>query len=410
METFKKAILSTVFVATLPLGMAAQVKTGIDVLEEHQYSELKGKRIGLLTNPTGVNRQLCSTIDLLHDAPGVQLTTLFAPEHGVRGDIYAGEKVAHTTDAATGLPVYSLHGSVKKPTAQMLKDVDAIVYDIQDIGCRSYTFISTLGLLMESAAENGKEVIVLDRPNPLGGEKVEGPLVEDGCFSFISQYEIPYIYGLTPGELALWINARRPEAKRCRLTVVKMEGWSRSMTFAETGLPWVPTSPHIPSAQTAFFYPATGIIGELGQLNNGVGYTLPFQMVAAQWIKADEMAANLNAREIEGIRFRPIVVQPFFGSDAQKKIEGVQVYITDYKAARLTEVQWHIVDALSKLYPAHKLFAPAKGKSFTMFDYANGTRQVRTLLQRGATMDELQQLWRKDEEKFRQTSRQFYLY
>ena len=257
------------------------VKTGLEVLVESDFAPLQGKRVGLVTNPSGVDRNLVSTVDILANAPGVNLVALYGPEHGVRGSEHAGDHVtSEPRDPATGLPVYSLYGSTRKPTAEMLKDIDVMVYDIQDNGCRSYTFISTLGLVMSACAEAGIEVVVLDRPNPLGGLQVDGPLVEDGYFSFVGMYRIPYVYGLTVGELATMINEEgmnrgqkgTDKFRKCHLTVVEMEGWRRDMLFQETGLPWVMSSPHIPQASSAQAYPCSGIAGDMGSyLNIGVG-------------------------------------------------------------------------------------------------------------------------------------------
>lgn len=294
------------------LSLTAQVLPGIEVLRRGGFKELQGKRVGLITNPSGVDNSLRSTVDILHEAPGVKLTALFAPEHGVRGDVPAGEKVATGVDPVTGVKVYSLYGSTRKPTPEMLADVDVLVYDIQDNGCRSYTFISTMGLAMEQCARLGKEFVVLDRPNPLGGNKVEGPLTEPDCISFVSQYPIPYIYGLTPGELARMLVGEKliKTDKPLKLTVVPMEGWNRSMRFADTGMPWVLPSPHIPSAETAVYYPATGIVGELDYLSIGVGYTLPFRTFAAPWINGKQLADALNDLHIPGVAFRPIHYKP----------------------------------------------------------------------------------------------------
>lgn len=197
------------------------IKTGIEVLKEQNFKCLEGKRVGLITNPTGVDNHLISTIDILHEAPNVNLVALYGPEHGVRGDVHAGDKVDNANDSSTGLPVYSLYGKTRKPTPEMLKDIDVLVYDIQDIGCRSFTYISTMGVAMEAAAENNKEFIVLDRPNPIGGLKIEGNVVEDGYISFVSQFKIPYLYGLTCGELALMLNGEQMLSKPCNLHVVK---------------------------------------------------------------------------------------------------------------------------------------------------------------------------------------------
>jgi uncharacterized protein YbbC (DUF1343 family) len=293
----------------IPLFAFAQVKPGIEVLREGEFACLKGKRVGLVTNPTGVDKQLKSTVDILFEAEGVNLVALYGPEHGVRGDIPAGEKVENQIDAKTGLKVHSLYGKTRKPTPEMLQGVDVLVYDIQDIGCRSYTFISTMGLVMNAAKEQNKEVVILDRPNPLGGEKVEGSGVSQGYFSFVSQFDIPYIYGLTCGELANYLN----QEIGCKLTVVPMQGWKRHMRFEDTGLPWVPTSPQIPSTTAAILYPATGIIGEMGFLNIGVGYTLPFQVMTAPWVKSVELTEVLNAKQLLGVVFRPILYKPLFG-------------------------------------------------------------------------------------------------
>lgn len=274
------------------------VKTGIEVLRDGGFEQLKGKRVGLITNPTGVDANLKSTIDILHEADGVTLTALFAPEHGVRGDVHAGDQVDNMVDPATGVTVYSIFGKTHKPTPEMLADVDVLLYDIQDIGCRSYTFISSMGEAMEACAELGKKFMVLDRPNPVGGNKVEGCLVEPGYESFVSRFPIPYLYGLTPGELAVYLNEEGLlKGPKCDLEVVPMQGWTREMSYEATGLPWILPSPHIPSPELALFYPVTGILGELYCMQIGVGYTLPFKLVAAPWVDGQKLAERLNAPE-----------------------------------------------------------------------------------------------------------------
>ncbi len=354
------------------VSASARVKTGIEVLRDGGFGALQGKRIGLLTNPTGVDAELNSTIDILHAAKGVELAVLFAPEHGVRGDIAAGASVANQKDARTGLRVYSLYGSTKKPTREMLAGLDAMVYDIQDIGCRSYTFISTMGKAMEACSETGVEFIVLDRPNPLGGKRVEGPMTVDAdCRSFVSQYSIPYVYGLTAGELALWINKTQLGGK-CRLKVIKMEGWDRSMTFDRTGLPWVPTSPNIPTAETAMFYPATGIMGELGSISIGANYTMPFRVAVNETVDAQKLAAKLNDMKVPGVRFRPVYIQP-----GGKRQQGVQVYILDPDKANLTAIQFHILRAFIAL--GHNPFDVPTAR-LNMFDKVCGTKSLRPIL------------------------------
>ena len=395
------------------------VKTGIDVLESNGFKQLQGKKIGLVTNPSGVNNKLVSTVDILANAPGVELVALYGPEHGVRGDIHAGDKVSDDVDPKTGVPVYSLYGKTRKPTPEMLKDVDAIVYDIQDNGCRSFTFISTLGLLMEAAAENGKEVIVLDRPNPLGGNKVEGNLVEAGNFSFVSQFEIPYLYGLTVGELAKMLNEEgmlkgekgtNDTIVKCNLTVVPMEGWSRDMVYTDTKLPWVLPSPHMPQAETSYYYPATGILGELGYMSIGVGYTLPFQMVAAQWINAAEFADALNALALPGVTFRPINVKPFYSVGKGENMGGVQIYITDYEKAHLTSIQFYIMQEIARMYPEHEVMANANTGRFRMFDLVSGTNFIREKFTETKQYKDIEAYWNKDVESFKQKSAKYYLY
>lgn len=299
----KKFILS-IFVMATALTAAAITKPGVEVLRDHGFKELAGKRVGLITNPTGVDNNLKSTVDILHEAGNVELVALFGPEHGVRGDVHAGDEFDNTVDPATGVKVYSIYGKTKKPTAEMLKGIDALVYDIQDIGCRSFTFVSTLGLALEACAENDIEFVVLDRPNPIGGNRVEGNLVEDGFYSFVSQFKVPYLYGLTPGEMARFLNGERMVAggKQAKLTVVPMEGWTREMTFDKTGMPWILPSPHIPQPVTSYYYPATGILGELYYVSIGVGYTLPFQLICADWINAEEFSARMNALNLPGVK------------------------------------------------------------------------------------------------------------
>ena len=388
-----------------------KVKTGIEVLIEQDFAPLAGKRVGLITNPTGVDSQLRSTIDILHEARNVNLVALFAPEHGVRGNVYAGDKVNSSTDSKTGIPVHSLYGKSRKPTAAMLKGIDVLVYDIQDIGCRSYTFISTMGLAMQAAAEQGIEFMVLDRPNPLGGYRVEGCPVEDGFTSFVSQYAIPYIYGLTCGELAQLLNDERmicPQA--CKLTVVAMKGWSRDMDYDETGLPWVLPSPHIPEPISAYYYPLSGIAGELGTISIGVGYTMPFQLFAAEWIDAEQLAQRLNSLNLPGLAFRPIHYTPFYAMGKGTRLQGVQVHITDRDRATLSEVQFYVIQELASLYPQHKVFDQAEQSRLNMVDKVCGTSQIRQLFTRRYRWEDARDYWNKGVGAFKQLSRKYYIY
>jgi len=403
----KLASLTLLFI--MLLGAQSQVKTGIEVLADRGFDVLKGKRVGLVTNPTGVDGSLRSTIDILH--ANVKLTALYGPEHGVRGDFSAGDHVEDQVDTQTGIPVYSLYGSNRKPSKESLENVDVLVYDIQDIGVRSYTYISTMGLVMEAAAEMDKEVIVLDRPNPLGGVRIEGPLVEDGFHSFVSQYSIPYVYGLTCGELALMLNGEGmlEGGKQCKLQVVPMEGWKREMTFGECGLPWVPTSPHIPDYRTAYFYPATGIIGELDPNMIGIGYTLPFQLLATENIDALQLAHAMNALQIDGVEFRPIWFKPYYMAKKGTPLQGVQIHLTDPLRAPLTSIQFWFLQEAHKLDPS---FDPFKDKEnrYRMFDIVCGSDSLRTSIMSNFNFNEIQEYWNRDVDRFRELSIPYYLY
>ena len=411
----RKVIMTCLLCFLLGSVMQAQkirIQTGIEVLKAQNFRCLEGKRVGLITNPTGVDNELRSTIDILHEAPNVNLVALYGPEHGVRGDVHAGDHVSDQRDPATGLPVYSLYGKTRKATPEMLKDIDVLVYDIQDIGCRSFTYISTLGLAMEAAAENGKELIVLDRPNPLGGLKVEGNLVEDDCISFVSQFKIPYVYGLTCGELALMLNGERmlTDGAQCKLTVIKMKGWKRRMDYSATGLQWIPSSPHIPHPHTAYFYPVSGILGELGYMSIGVGYTIPFQMFAAPWAEADKLADALNALQVPGVIFRPIHLKPFYSVGKGEQLQGVQVHITDYAKAPLSPIQFLVMQEVARLWPERAVFDHADKGRFSMFDKVCGSHQIRERFSQNNRWEDIRPYWEKDVENFRQLSKKYYLY
>ena len=396
----------------------AKVRPGIEVLESRGFEGLKGKRVGLVTNPSGVDRNLRSTIDILHDAKDVELVALFGPEHGVRGDAYAGDKVSDDVDPVTGVKVFSIYGKYREPSQEMLDGIDVMVYDIQDVGTRSYTFISTLGLVMRACAKKGIEVMVLDRPNPLGGLKVEGCCVEPGYYSFVSEFEIPYIYGLTVGELAIMINEEglnRGEkgyepALKCKLSVIPMDGWRRKMSYIETGLPWVLPSPNIPYPQSAVNYPSSGITGEFNNyLNIGIGYTLPFETFAAEWIDAEALKKELDSYHLPGIAFRIIHYKPIAGSGKGKLLHGVQFYYTDYEAADITLTQFYVMQAVNRLYPEHNPFEMSKDR-IGMFDKVCGTDYVRRNFSKRMEVSDIIDYWNKDVKKFKTLSKKYYIY
>ena len=396
---------------------ACVVKPGIEVLRESGFQQLRGKRVGLVTNPSGVDSRLKSTIDILFQAPEVNLLALYGPEHGVRGDMYAGDKVNDSVDLVTGLPVYSLYGKTRKPTPEMLAGIDVMVYDIQDVGVRSYTFISTLGLVMEACAPLGIEVMVLDRPNPLGGNKIEGCCVEQPFNSFVSQYKIPYVYGLTVGELAVLINEEGlnrgqkgdQEPVKCKLSVIPMQGWTRSMLYEDTKLPWVLPSPNIPFSDSPMYYAASGVCGELyGFMNIGIGYTLPFQVFGAVWLDPQALKSRLESYDIEGVSFRTIWYKPFAGSLKGQLVKGLQFFFTDYEKARITEVQFLVMQAVAELYPDKKAFSVVNG--YGLFDKVCGTDYVRNTFGQTYKLDDIKDYWRKDEESFRALSQKYHIY
>lgn len=407
----KKTILVAIWGA-LAISAAAQVKPGIEVLRDNNFEGLRGKRVGLITNPTGVDNNLKSTIDILFEAPDVELVGLYSPEHGVRGDVHAGDKVDASVDKATGVPMYSIYGSTYKPTPEMLKDVDVLIYDIQDNGCRSFTFISTMGAAMEACAEQGKKFMVLDRPNPIGGDKIEGNIVEDSCFSFVSKFPIPYLYGLTPGELAMYLNEEGliANGKKTDLTVVPMEGYSRDMDFRATGMPWVLPSPHIPTPETALYYPMSGILGELYAISIGVGYTEPFKLFCAEWIDAPELARRMNALNLPGMKFRPIYIKPFYSTGKGENLQGIEAYVVDKDIAPITLTQFYVMQELADMYPDKKLFEIGDQSRMNMFDKVTGSKEIRRRFTKNYKVADIEDYWNKDVDSFRKASAKYHLY
>jgi uncharacterized protein YbbC (DUF1343 family) len=389
----------------------AEVRLGNEVLAAGHFKALQGKRVGLLTNPSGVNRHLQSTIEVLQAAPGVKLVALFGAEHGVYGDVGAGEKVDNRVDARTGLPAYSLYGKTHKPTPEMLQGLDALVYDLQDTGCRSYTFISTMGVAMEACGEAGIEFVVLDRPDPLGGERIEGPMLEEGFRSMVGRWKVPYVYGLSCGELAQMINGEGWIKKPCRLTVVPMKGWKRSMVWPDTGLPWVPSSPHVPHGESALYQVATGMLGELESVSTGIGYTLPFECVAAPSVDAQKLAEALNGYHLPGVAFRPITYKPYYFTYSNLVVGGVQVYFTKPNRAPLTAINFYALEAL-KQTAGMDLFAEAVKvkRGYGMFDKVNGTDASRKAMQAGTPAAEVVASWKPGEDAFRKARRKYLLY
>lgn len=381
-----------------------KVVVGIDVLltKEEHMALLKGKRVGLITNHTAVNRDLLSTAELLKSnaaSRGYKVTALFAPEHGISGVFYAEDSVEDEKDP-DGIPIFSLHGKTQRPTKKMLDRVDLLVYDIQDIGARSYTYVTTLFYAMEEAAKLGIPVIVLDRPNPINGVTVDGPMLEEGWRSTVGYIDVPYCHGMTVGELAQFFNAEYKIG--CRLHIVPMQGWKRSMSFQDTGLAWIPTSPHIPEASTAFYYPITGILGELQLISIGVGYTLPFKIVGAPWIDAKKFAKRLNEQKFPGVHFQPFYFRPFYGRFAQEDCQGVLISVTEPSKYMPVATQYLIIGILKVMYP--KPFKKALDSSAArkeMFCKVTGTEQVyQALFETNAIVWKLRNVHQKEREAF----------
>ncbi|MEP6788167.1 MAG: exo-beta-N-acetylmuramidase NamZ domain-containing protein [Acidobacteriota bacterium] len=334
-------------VRALPCRACPPVLNGIDILERDKFKQLDGLKIGLVTNQTGRDLAGKQTIDVLKEAPNVKLVALFSPEHGIRGQ--ADEKVNDSVDEKTGLPIYSLYGESRRPKPEQLKDLDAIVYDIQDIGTRFYTYTATLRNVMEEAAKAGKPVFVLDRPNPINGTSVEGPLADEDKLSFIAAHTTPVRYGLTIGELGAMMNAERKIGADLR--VIKMENWNRGMWFDETGQTWVNPSPNMRSLTEATLYPGIGLL-ETTNVSVGRGTDTPFEVVGAPWIDGQKLAKYLNERSLAGIRFVPIKFTPDASMFKDEHLNGVNIIITNRDAFNSVGTGIEIAAALHKLFPA----------------------------------------------------------
>jgi uncharacterized protein YbbC (DUF1343 family) len=326
----------------------ASVDLGVDLFFSDGVIEgFQGKRIGLITNQSGVNKQLVSTFDLFAKSSKFTLAAVFAPEHGLFGAIAAEKEVKN--EKIGKVPVYSLYGKTRRPTPEMLKGIDVLVYDIQEIGSRSYTYASTLYYVMEEAAKLQIPVVVLDRPNPLGGKLVDGPMLEEKFRSFMGYVNVPYCHGMTIGELARYFNGEYKIG--CSLRVISMKGWKRDMSFKETGLFWVPTSPYIPDAETPLFYATTGLMGNLSLVSIGIGYTLPFKVVGAPWIKGREFADKLNAQNLPGVKFLPFHFTPQYGLYKGEVCQGILIVIADRHSYKPVQVQSFILGVIKSMYP-----------------------------------------------------------
>ena len=398
-----------------PVSPSSPVTTGAEVLVQSGFAALAGKRVGLITNQTGrVGEEHLA--DLLSRAPNVKLAAILAPEHGFRGEAEAGAKVGDAVDAKTGVPVFSLYGASKKPSPAMLKNVDVLVFDIQDIGTRFYTYISTMGLAMQAAAAARIPFVVLDRPNPLGGEYVSGFVLEPSLTSFVGQYPIPIVHGLTVGELARMIKGEKwlSGLDSLVLTVVEMRGWKRSMRWPELQRPWVATSPNIPTFESALVYPGMGIVGE-AKVNEGRGTPTPFTQFGAPWLEAARMAEHLNALSLPGVRFERaeftprsiarVATNPRFEG---KPISGVRIVVTDVARVEPLEAGIHVLAAL-----AAEGRAKGMGRLFpnlSMFHAISGTKRLHRMLDGGSDGAAIIAAWQAEVAQFKARRVSYLLY
>lgn len=394
-------------------GLSGGVMLGIDVLEARGFSDIRGKRCGLVTNPAGVNRHGQRSMDVLIRAKsrGVNLVKLFGPEHGIYGTEKAEIPIQNTIDRRTGLPVFSLYGKTRKPTPDMLTGLDVMLIDLQDVGCRSYTYISCMRLVIEACFEANVQVIVLDRPNPMGGEIVDGPGLDKEYQSYVGMYPVPYVYGLTIGELALmavrskgWLTLTEKGRKNSRLRVIPMRGWTRNMQWEDTGLRWVPTSPMIPNVAAAKGYSMTGLGCQLGDFSHGYGALYPFRWVSYPKRKGADIARAFRACKVPGLSPDPRHM-PDGG-------QGVYLEIVNNRTLRPTEISFHMM-RLACAWSGKNPFAAASPNSALLFNKHVGSKawfnEIRT---KGARADVMRFVlqWRKDAAAFKASCKPFYLY
>ena len=365
-----------------------RVRTGIDILLQNPEKVLGTSRVGLITNQISVTFDLTSTIDAFHSHPGITLKAIFGPEHGARGDIQDGLPVESHVDPSTGLPVYSLYGAVRKPTAEMLEALDVLVFDIQDVGARFYTYASTLTYALEAAAEHGISFIVLDRPNPINGVSVEGNVLDPFFASFIGLHPIPIRHGMTIGELARLINAEIG----AELDIVEMEGWRRWMWFDETGLLWVQPSPNLPTLETAIVYPGTCLF-EGTNVSEGRGTTRPFECLGAPWIDGARWARALNDLRFDGVIFRACYFTPMFSKYSEERCGGVQIHVTDRDMYRPVEAALHMIAAAHRLWPDDFEWLAPTYDERRHFDMLAGTDEIREAITQGVAVEEIVEGW-----------------
>jgi len=408
----RKFIVLNLIAIALAFSQQSRVKIGAEILIKKHLDLIKGKKIGIVTNHTGILPDGRHIVDVLNEIEGVKIVALFGPEHGIRGEVPDGKSISHGVDTKTGIPVFSLYGEVKKPTEEMLKDIDVLIFDIQDVGARFYTYISTMSYCMEACAEMGKKFIVLDRPNPIRGVYVDGPILEPRFKSFVGLHPIPVAHGMTVGELAKMFNDEGwlENGVKADLTVVKMENYSRRMWFDQTGLPWVKPSPNMMTLKTAIVYTATCFI-EGTNVSEGRGTQHPFEWIGAPWIDGEKLAKELNHYKLPGVKFEPISFTP---TDIEKvtvdpkyegeKCGGVYLNVYDREKFEPVKVGVYILYALKKLYQDKFKWRTA-GQ-----DRLWGTDKVRLMIDEGKKPDEIIKTWEDDVKKFLSIRQKYLLY
>jgi uncharacterized protein YbbC (DUF1343 family) len=383
-----------------PVASSGGFMLGADFLASRGFDLLRGKRVGLITNHTSMTGRGERTRSLLQRSLGGQLTALYAPEHGIDGTIGAGVHVSTRRDPVTGLTVYSLYGPTRKPTPAMLAPIDVMVFDLQDIGCRSYTYISTMVVAMEACAESGKEFVVLDRPNPLGGYRVEGPPLETRWKSFVGQIPVPYVHGMTAGELAMMTAGERWISSVPRLTVVRMQGWQRGMVWQDTGLRWYRTSPNIPYAASPAYYVATGILGGAAAVDIGIGSSNPFGAAAARGVNPSAMLAYCQRLNMPGVSFAPYSNNGF---------GGVRLSIHPRAQADLTALDVFMLAELNR-QSGGRVLSGMSGSKLNLFHKVYGSESLYQNLRRGVPPASIVSGWQRYNDSFRSRRQKYLLY
>ena len=387
-------------------GCPNMIEVGLSVLFGERLGLVEGKSIGLITNQTGIDPQFRSSVTLFAEHPKIELAAVFSPEHGISGSAQAGIEIASAIGKGRQIPIHSLYGETRQPTPEMLAGIDTLVYDIQDVGSRFYTYISTLLRAMKEAASNSVDFIVLDRPNPIRGDRVEGNLLQPAFQSFVGETAITIRHGMTVGELAQFCKAELDFASS-QLEIVPMHGWRRGMWYDQTGLPWVPPSPNMPTVETATLYPGTCLI-EGTNLSEGRGTTKPFEWIGAPWIEPERWADTLNNLDLPGTHFRPTHFTPTFSKYADQECHGVQVHVTDRDQFKPVDVALHLIATSQRDYSDQFEFIENRGRYF--LDLLAGTDELRLRFMKCESPTEIVQSWEAEVEKFTERCRPYLLY